>query len=212
MSIKLYTSWGQAEAIFDQEASGKHGIRALAGGRKVWGITHPFKASCSVFTHHWSIFPGCRTLTALSSGSPLDGLLQPLTTFSFPFFLWEKFKQPSLFVARRTWTYKVHCIISLRVRQISRYLWGGWLWTSLNNLIPSIACFIICEKQYLDFKYIVRIKEITHLVLCFSGSRHPIKEIVSSGYIILSLPPSLKGRSFVPKLSSALFLYKHSAQ
>lgn len=113
MSIKLYTSWGQAEAIFDQEASGKHGT-----GRRKEGVGHNSSVQSQLqcfFTHHWSIFPGCRTLTALSSGSPLDGLLQPLTTFSFPFFLWEKekFKQPSLFVARRTWTYKVHCIISL---------------------------------------------------------------------------------------------------
>ena len=74
-------------------------------------------------------------------------------------------------------------------------------WATLNklsNLIPSVAFFIICEKQYLVFKYIVRIKEITHLVLCFSGTRHPIKEIVSSGYIILSLPPLSKGREFCP--------------
>lgn len=41
-------------------------------------------------------------------------------------------------------------------------------WVTLNaleHLITFLAYFIICEKQYLVFRYIARIQEITYLLL-----------------------------------------------
>lgn len=64
--------------------------------------------------------------------------------------------------------------VSLGVRQISIFL--SWVTLNkLNSLIIFLACFMICEKQYLLFGYIVRIKKIRHLVLCFSRCRHPTR-------------------------------------
>lgn len=105
-------------------------------------------------------------------------------------------------------------------------------WVTLNitsNLITFLACLVICAKQYLDLRYIVRIKEIMHLVLCFSHSRHSIRYrncFLSLGHSLFSPPlfsfpthlsfllshPPLLFCYFVPTLSSASLSCCHSTQ
>lgn len=58
------------------------------------------------------------------------------------------------------------------------YLLFIYLWMTLsnsNNLIAFLAYFIICEKQYLIFSYIVRVEEIMYLVLHSAHSTHTTK-------------------------------------
>lgn len=69
----------------------------------------------------------------------------------------------------------MHSIIKFE-NQTGQHLLMSWvILHKLSNLITFLACFIMYEKQYLVFRYIVRIKEIMHLVLHSAHRKHPIR-------------------------------------
>lgn len=84
----------------------------------------------------------------------------------------------------------MHCISKFG-SQTGQHSLVSWVTSNItSNLITFLACLVICAKQYLDLRYIVRIKEIMHLVLCFSHSRHSIRYrncFLSLGHSLFSL-------------------------